>query len=187
MESNYYGIYAILASLPIWATILIFYLLTLFVVDAGREKFEGFSYNVSHTARYGDVGLLIIVIIGAEILKRGQNFTGFLAIKELQVVYLMLFVLFFVSMLRVEQIMCNKGVKRQIVDIYHNLFIAPFIACLLLANLPVIIYHGTTMEKWVTVICYFFWAALFRYDFKHKRLDQRSWLKAHGYTCILKN
>ncbi|MBU4216396.1 hypothetical protein L6270_01450 [Candidatus Parcubacteria bacterium] len=142
MENNYYGVYAVLALLPIWATIVIFYLLTLFVVDAGRERFEGFSYNVSHAARYGDIGLLVIIIIGSTILQRCPELSGFIATNKFQ------FLCGFVSgviaggMFGAEVVMHSKGVERQIVDIYHNLFILPFFVGLLLALFRLLYFMG---------------------------------------------
>jgi len=187
MENEYYGIYAVLVSLPIWATITIFYLLTLFVVDAGREHFEGFSYNVSHTARYGDIGLLVVIIIGATILQRNPELNKFLATKNFQSFCLLVFLIIIFIMLLLEGNMRVRNVTRQAVDKYHNVFILPLIIYLLIALIPVIYFHGTLVEKGVTEFFIVTWIALLCYDIKDGRLEQRSWLKKHGYLHILKN
>ena len=183
---NYLGLYYVLASWPIWETIFVFYLLTQFVVDAGRELFEGFSYNISHAARYGDVGLFIIIIIGVTILQRGLVFESFIATRNFQFTCAGIGILAGIIMFLIEFYMVLHSVSRQLVDIYHNIIILPLFVYLLVSLIPVIYFHGNLTDQSVTAVCFLFWFVLVLYDIKNKRLDQRSWLKENGYSIILK-
>lgn len=186
MDNNLRGGYVVLASLPIWATITIFYLLTLFVVDAGREIFEGFSYNVSFAAKYADVGLLVCIIIGATILKRGPVLAGWMSTVNFQIICGAIVMLICLAMICSEVVMFKNSVSRQLVDIYHNIIIMPLFVYLLLILIPVIYTQGTCTEKAATVIFLLLWVGLMIYDIKDGRLNQREWLVKKGYECILK-
>jgi hypothetical protein len=67
-------------------------------------------------------------------------------------------------------------------DIYHHLFIAPLILYLAITLLPVILIHGTRVEK-LCVLCFaLLWTALVVFDVTHGRMNQRQWLQNHGVT-----
>jgi hypothetical protein len=181
------GIYAILVSMPIWSIVLVFYLLTLFVVDAGREIFEGFSYNVSFAAKYADVGLLVAILIGATILKRIPGFDSFLGAEIFQIICVAISLLISLFMISSEVLMRQKHISRQIVDIYHNILIMPLFVFLFLTLVPVIYLHGSNVERLTTLFFLLLWVVLMICDIKAGRLEQREWLVKHGYGVILKN
>lgn len=68
-----HGIYAILATFPIWATAAILFTVTMATILVGRDVFEGLPYNVAYSAVIGDAGL-VIGVLGATILQRGGTY-----------------------------------------------------------------------------------------------------------------
>lgn len=185
---NYYGSYALLASLPIWQIVIIFYLLTLFVIDAGREKLEGFSFNVSHAARYGDVGLLIFVLIGATLLHELapiQIINSWWGTSDFQIFCGVASIAIGIGN-EVFVLWQHKWKFGQLVDEYHNIFIVPLFLYCLSTLAPIIWIYGGNMEIGATLFFLLLWLVLMIYDIKAGRLDQRPWLINHGYGCILK-
>lgn len=177
--------YNVLSQLPLWGLALALYLLTGFVVDAGRETLEGFSYNVSHAARYGDIGLIVIVLIGATVIKRLDIPPSWLTSDMLHLavagICLAIGVVIEISVMANSQWQLGQAV-----DVYHNLVIVPLFLYLLIILLPLICSNGTGCEKVATLFFLLLWLMLVIYDAKVNRLNQRDWLKAHGYGCILK-
>lgn len=176
----------VLCQLPIWGLALLLYLLTGFVVDAGREVFEGFSYNVSHAARYGDIGLIVVILIAVTILKRVQILPSWLT-SDTHHLYLAIICLTIGVVIEVGVLASSNWQFGQAVDVYHNLAIVPLFLYLLAILLPVTYLYGNSNEKIVTILLLLLWLALVIYDARTGRLSQREWLEKQGYSNILKN
>jgi hypothetical protein len=70
----------------------------------------------------------------------------------------------------------------QVMDIYHDVVIAPLILYFAITLVPVIYYNGTKAEKTALLCFIVLWAALVAFDIKYERMDQRTWLSLHGVT-----
>jgi hypothetical protein len=176
---NYVGIYYVLYTLPVWAIAGILFLITLVAILVGRDILEGLPYNVSYSAVIGDAGLIIGVLITATILQRGGAYIPSWFLNEKMHINIIglcfllgLFICFLTLGLRSGQLM----------DIYHDVIIAPLILYFAITLVPVIYYNGTNIEKWAVIGFIFLWLALVVFDIKYKRMDQRSWLQNHGVT-----
>lgn len=66
------GTYEILGNLPLWFLAPILCFLCIGILHVGREMFEGFAYNISRASQYGDGGLIVCILIGATVVKRGR-------------------------------------------------------------------------------------------------------------------
>ncbi|NTW22364.1 hypothetical protein HGA34_02335 [Candidatus Falkowbacteria bacterium] len=175
-----------LYQLPIWGLALLLYLLTGFVIDAGRETLEGFSYNVSHAARYGDIGLIVIILIAVTVLKRVHILPSWLTSDLLHLA--LAFVCLGLGVIIEVGVLANSNWQLgQAVDIYHNLAIVPLFLYLLAILLPVTYLYGRSGEKTATILLLLLWLALVIYDASSGRLNQREWLEKNGYSDILKN
>jgi len=71
---NLYGSHYLLSVLPIWATALLLYAVTMGVLFVLRDRYEGLYYNTSYSAVLGDGALICIVLMAAGILQRGVSF-----------------------------------------------------------------------------------------------------------------
>ena len=178
---HYIGSLYVLANLPIWATALILYFATLGVIHVGRDYFEGLPYQVAYSAQFGDAALFGAVLIAAGILQRKgiyipewiQNQTLHVIIGSGSVCVGTL-----VSLVTLGK---RSG---QYMDVYHDVVVGPLILYLAITILPVIFLNGTTIEVLATMCLALFWACLVIFDVKKKRMDQRSWLTAHGMTFL---
>ena len=179
MNSNQFGSHYVITALPIWATAVILYMVTIGVIFLIRDRCEGLFYNTSYSAMLGDGALCVVVIMAAEILKRGplvelamgkwfHLLAGFVAI------FLGLFWWY------VDR-------PEQWADVYHHLVIAPTLFYLAATLLPVIYYGGTRLEIVAIISCIALWAILVVYDDKTLRLGQRDYRGLGVYLDIMKS
>ena len=175
---NYYGSYYLLKELPIWTTALIFGLI-LVAVLVGRDFFEGLAYNVSYSSSIGDVGLLVIVLIGATILKENRAIIPEWLQKEW--VHIFLFILCILIGIIIS-FLTLKSRSGQEMDIFHDVVIVPIFLYLLFTLMPLIYKNGTWIEKTATVLLFVLWTSLVVIDNKQGRINQREWLQNHGVT-----
>ena len=176
------GSYYILMALPLWATaaILEAVLLMIFV---GRDIFEGLPYNIAYSSLIGDIGLMLAVLIGATILKRGEvKMSEWMQSKTAHILVLLLSVLLGI----IVSVLTLSSRAGQIMDIYHDVIIAPLFLYLAVTLLPVIFKKGKKAEI-TAVLCFvLLWASLVVFDIEHGRMYQREWLQNHG-VILLKN
>lgn len=71
-----------------------------------------------------------------------------------------------------------------IMDIYHDVVIAPMILYFAVTLLPVIYLGGTIVEKVSTICFVLFWIVLVVYDIMNDRMNQRRWLKERGINLL---
>ncbi len=169
MNSNLVGSHWVLATLPIWATAFILYMVTIGVIFVIRDRCEGLFYNTSYSAMIGDGALIVAALMAAEILKRGgvsmpewlqnQRYHAGAGLAGL--------------MLGVIWLTLDR--PEQWGDRYHHAIIAPVLLYLVITLLPVIFRNGSKNEKLATVFLVAVWVVLVVYDKKTKRLDQRNY------------
>ncbi|MFZ1019523.1 MAG: hypothetical protein WAN61_00830 [Minisyncoccia bacterium] len=174
-----HGVYYVLATLPIWATAAILFTITMAAILVGRDIFEGLPYNVAYSAVIGDAGLVIGILIAATILQRGGTYIP----QTLQSGTMQFFLLVCCFVLGITACSLTLGSRSgQLMDIYHDVVIAPMILFLAVTLVPVIYYNGNETEKTALLCFVVLWAGLVAFDIKYKRMDQRSWLQNHGVT-----
>jgi len=173
------GSHYILSVLPIWATAAILFTITLAAILVGRDYFEGLPYNVAYSAVIGDAGLVIGVLIAATILQRGEPYVPeWLQSGTVHGVILLASVVLSVTIC----VLTLGSRSGQVMDIYHDVVIAPLILYFAITLVPVIYYNGTKAEKTALLCFIVLWAALVAFDIKYERMDQRTWLSLHGVT-----
>jgi len=178
-----YGSHYWLTVLPIWATAAILFTFTLAAILIGRDILEGLPYNVAYSAVVGDAGLVISVLIAAGILQRRGLWLSVWPQTGIGHALIM----FGSVMLGIIICVLTLGSRSgQVMDIYHDVIIAPLILYLAITLVPVIYYNGTRVEKMAVIGFVVLWLALVGFDVKYKRMDQRTWLQNHGVTLMKK-
>ena len=173
MNTQFVGSHYALSVLPIWASALVFFGVTMGVIYVLRDIFEGLPYQVAYSAQLGDAALAGAVLVAATILQRGEALPGWLISGNFHVFAALISVSFGVTWWLIDR-------PTQWGDIYHHLFVAPLILYLAITLLPVILFNGTRIEK-LCVLCFaLLWAALVVFDITHARMNQRQWLQSHG-------
>lgn len=181
-----HGCFYILAIMPIWTIILCLFVFSGLIIWVCREFFEGFVYDVSHASRYGVFGLFLIILIGATILHRHPDMSGWIGSEGLHDTFFAISAIVFMAMTYAEASMRLKSVKRQIADTYHNIVIIPVLTYLLGTTLLLILFKGTITEILSSLLFFSLSGLLSIYDFKKGRLNQRAWIEEHGFESILK-
>ena len=176
MNTSYVGIHAFLTRTPLWVTVLILYLMTDGAMHIGREYFEGLAYQVAYSAKFGDAALLGVVFIATTILQRGNVVLPKLLTKVWMHRAIVLVGICLGSAVSWLTLPARSG---QIMDIYHDVVIAPMILYFAVTLLPVIYLAGKRAEKVSTVCFILFWLALVVYDTGSNRMNQRNWLEKH--------
>jgi hypothetical protein len=175
MSTQFVGSHYVLSGLPIWASALIFYGVTMGVIYVARDIFEGLPYQVAYSVQFGDTALAGAVLIAATILHRGDPLPWRLSSGYFHILAAIVSVGFGITWWSLDR-PSHWG------DIYHHLFVAPLIFYLAITLLPVILINGTKVEKF-SVLCFaLLWATLVAFDLKHERMNQRQWLQSHGVT-----
>ena len=168
------GSHSVLFRLPIWASCLILYVVTMGIVYLLRDIFEGLGYQVAYSAQFGGALLVGAVFFAARILQRGEALSWWLISLHFHAFAAVISVIFGVT--------CWSLVRpTHWGDIYYQLFIAPLLLYLALTLLPVIAINGKTVER-VCVVCFaLVQIALVAYDFKDGRFTQLPWIEKHGF------
>lgn len=179
MAQEYIGSQSILSQTNPWLTGIALYLCTVTIGLLGRKIFEGLAYNVSYSSKYGDAALVMCIVIAARILQREPSLPDWLVSRNFHVICAVISVVIGLAVggLAIVQ---TTWAQSQIIDMCHNFLVVPFFLYTLSTMLPVTYWQGTTYEKIVTLACLVTWLALVWYDAHNGRLDQRSWLRAHG-------
>lgn len=167
--------YWLFSTLPIWATALLLYIITMGAIFILRDRYEGLFYNTSWSAMIGDGALIVVVLMAAEILQRDA-----------------LFLMLSPWWTKVQNgglHLCAAGVSVMLgviwwaidrpkwpADKYHHLVIAPLLVYLGITLLPVIFYFGTKVECIATICLIALWVGLVVYDMVTGRLNQDRYL-----------
>ena len=83
--TNLVGIHQLLVAIPVWILAPLLYLATDGVIHFLRDKREGFGYQTSWSAKYGDLCLLSVVLMVATNLHDGTYVPMWLHFFRLQV------------------------------------------------------------------------------------------------------
>lgn len=174
MDATLVGSHFLLAALPVWACAPLLYIGTMGVIFVMRESSEGLPYQIAYSAQFGDLALLTTVLIGSTILHRGVALPAWSLGWSFQGICLGVAVAVGATWWWLDH--PGHGA-----DIYHHLFVAPVFIYLALSLTPVIA-SGTRSER-VWALCFVLaWATLVLVDVKTGRMDQREWLRQHGWN-----
>jgi len=176
LNKPFVGSYLALSVLPMWATVAIFVALLL-AIPVGRDITEGMMYNISYSSAVGDFGLMVAVLIAVTILKRGvTKFPRWLQSGRVQF-FLALVSFTLGTVACITTIASRQG---QVMDVYHDIVVAPLFLYLAITLLPIVFRDGTKVELSVAVFCILSWALLGWFDANHQLLNQRQWLAHHA-------
>ncbi len=183
LDSYFYGSQRLLRKLPISVTGFILMIFTTDVLYPGREILEGIPYNVSYASLLADVGLGLVIVIGAEIFKDDHLVKilmkaprGFIYSKGYHVLVLLVAACV-AALLEVVPSPLNKP---QVMDIYHNIVVVPLFMYLLATTYPAIVSLGNMRQRRFAFWLLMLWAAAMVFDMATDRLAQRPWLERHG-------
>ncbi len=168
--------HVVLTAIPIWV-ILACLIATLYVpIYAGRWILEGFPYNVSTSAMFGDAALTVYIILAAEVLKREPALPQWTTNASFNFICIFAGVAAFLT----------APYAAKAMDQYHNWFIVPVMAYLIASTLPVVFLGGIRGEICASVGFFLVWGGFLWFDIHHHLLNQREWIINHGFGCILK-
>jgi len=175
MPKGLCGSLFVLEALPIWASGLILYGLTLFVIPIARDLFEGLPYQVAYSAQIGDPLLIGAVLIAATILQRGQPLPDWVASRAFNLVSVLVGIGVGLAWLILSK-------TTRFGDLYHNAVVVPLMLYLGITVAPVVAFNGTRPEKAWVILLTTSWLICVLWDFASGRLNQRDWLSSHGVT-----
>ncbi len=150
------------------------YVFCIVVLPVGRLFFEGHAYNVSLASKYGGMALIFCILIGTVVLRGQSSIPGWFGSGSFQIALAMICV--------IAGVVSNNYLNaKEVMDIYHNMFVLPLLAYLILSTVPVVFKYGTARDKKAAVAFIVIWAAFGLYDIATGRLDQPKWLADHGH------
>ena len=177
--TTFVGSHRILRAARPSETAAIVFLMTLAAMFAGRHYFEGIPYQVSYSAMIGDTAGLIFVILRAqEVLKR-DDVVIYEVLQEPKVHLCILITCFLLGVF--ASLVSISSRSGQVMDVYHDVFIAPIFLYLAITLVPVILKNGTRKEMFEAGFYVSIWLVLVIFDWSTGMINQRAWLAAHGH------
>src|ERR1035437_7556825 len=141
----------VLLAYPRWVVGVVLYASMIGVLYPIRRVFEGVAYNIAFSSKYGDPALIVAVLIGATILKRGELLSHWMRDRDqdfsgIAIGSLVSFVWWYIAS------------PAQWGDIYHLNVVVPTFIYLGWTLVPVIYKNGTRNEKRLAFLCVLVWA-----------------------------
>ncbi|MBI3305285.1 hypothetical protein HYZ80_03125 [Candidatus Parcubacteria bacterium] len=164
----------LLAAMPIWLTFAVLFFLCIGILPLGRRYFEGFPYNIALSNAYGDVALIVCVMIGVTVLQR-EGAPEWLRRNQLAIGWAS------VAVGVLDATVIASGIWRNtLTDTYHNLVVVSLLVYLVpLTALPVVFVSGAFYERAAFLFFGLVFAATFAYDWRTGRLQQTKWLRGN--------
>jgi len=166
--SEYSGIFALLARVPMWATVFVALVVGMAIPFVIADRTSGLFFNFSYSGMIGDICLLTVVLIGATVIQREVPIPSWFAGMWPQIIW-------FAACIAVGVFLVTVATPWPIAtwpDRYHNavtvslfLFLVPLMAL-------AILYGGNRTETTVALLLIAIWGGLVVYDFKNDRMDQ---------------
>jgi hypothetical protein len=145
---------------------------------AGRHLFEGIPYQVSYSAMIGDTaGFIYIVLRAQEILKRSDDVYIPACLQRGDVHVATLSASFLLGVIASMMSLATR--HGQIMDIYHDVVIAPVFLYLAITLVPVMLYNGSRREMFEAGFYAALWLVLAIMDWETGMIIQRVWLATH--------
>jgi hypothetical protein len=187
-------------NVPFWLLFLGLYIIVVGVLLPIRQFQEGLPYNVSFASEYGDLALILIIMIGAEVLQR-TGASGMMGTLQFHVVVGVIALLvgfvwqcitssgaqsrdvfvfpagmfnpFYLPGMVLEYIL-NGGVT--LADSFHNMIGVPVLIYFLTTTILPTFRSATWFEMGSMFSLVMIWTLLVWYDARHGRLQQTKWL-----------
>lgn len=174
------GVHWIFANVPLWLVAGVLYISTDVAMHIGRDRMEGLGYQVAYSAKIGDGVLFITVLMIATMFQDGRA----LHIPDwLQSDLVHVTIFWMCLMLGVVVCLLTLGSRSgQVMDIYHDVVIAPALLYLAIVLLPVVWYNAKRWEWLVVGAVAAIYILTVQYDIAQKRMNQRKWLVEHGFA-----
>lgn len=182
--SNFFGIYWVMAEVPLWAIYIGLWFFCIGILYPGRKLFEGRAYNVAFSSDFGDIALIGIFIIGAWVLQANGKVPKFANSLFYQAIcFIAALIIGIVCQFLYLDFLGKKGRPFMIMDSYHNLVAIPLLAYLIFPiNIPVMLISGNLLQWLLGVAMATVWTILVFIDLRTGRLDQKTWLALHRPT-----
>ncbi len=165
------GVHWVLANIPTEILFFSLFFICVGILHLGRWKFENLPYNISMASEIGDVALICAAMIAHKILNRPEGVNMWLE----KSIWIVLFQL--TSMCATWYGFNSSGEPQTKMDDFHNKIIAPLLALLLSASLPVVLVDGTKTEITSFFAFILVYAGFLRHDAKAGRLKQVKWFR----------
>lgn len=165
-----HGSFALLASLPLWLTLVLLEVLSLFVMLYIRKRTEGRAYNPALSSRIGIQLLILIVLVAAWSFKSGGVESNIFSGSVWQYVVGVLAILYGGWRMTIPENPADK---------YHQLVVIPIMIWLVGTTLPYLI-HLYNLLAAVALVLSAVFAGLVRYDFKTGRSKPRRYMLLQG-------
>ena len=168
------GIYRTLFKAELWVTEAALFTALNLIIFGGRFIEDGFAYNTSLCAQFGDNALIIVILIACSILKKTMYVPEIL-ISRIQSSAL-LFPCFIIGAVVNSVAVSMTSHPPKWVDMVHNLVVVPVFLFLFVTLMPITFKRGSRKQMAVTILLIAIWAGLGLYDYSANRLDQPIWM-----------
>jgi hypothetical protein len=125
---------------------------------------------------------MVVVLIAATILQRGGEVKTLSCLEVGGIGFQGILLINIVLYCGIISYLTLNSRSGQLMDIYHDVVIAPLFVFLAITLLPVIFKNGTRVEKIATLCFALLWFGLVVFDMTHDRMNQLLWLQNHGVS-----
>jgi len=174
------GIHYYLAVIPWPVTFAVLWILSVGILWPMRKYFEGIAYNVSRSSQWGDFFLASAFILGVLALRQAHEpLPPWLGSIASQVVLLVLSYAAATAYVTVMPMLQGKPTifRQEWAEIYHGLFIFPFLLYLVATALLATFCIGEWRVLAIELVFVLVWLGLVGYDGWYGMLDQQKYIK----------
>lgn len=166
--NTYTGVFALFAATPIWAIVLVALIIGFAVPFIIADRVSGLFFNYSYSGMVGDMGLLVVILIGATVIQRGELLPSWLTSAWFQGVWLVACIAIGIRLGRDNFLLPTATWP----DIYHNAASVPIYLFFCFLSLLTILFGGKPYEIQAGIALVLIWGILVVYDFVDGRIDQ---------------
>lgn len=177
---NLSGIYGFLYNCPTWAIALGLEFFCIGILFIMRDWYEKLPYNISVASQQGDHGIIGLVLIGVEVLKRQKHLPDWARNIVFDMPAIAVIILLAGSFYHWLVTHSKLNDSQTIADTYHNKVIVPLFVILIGILAPIIWMYGTGFEQVAAILLVLVWPATMIFDVKQGRLQQTKWLLERG-------
>lgn len=167
-----------LLRLPIWFLASALTFIAIGALHVIRRYVEGAPYNFALSSEVGDIGIVMIILIGTTVFQRGVSMPEWMLGSAHQTVALVAAVVASVVFLGFTP------TSHQHADFYHHIVIAPVMVLFLVITVPVILWCGTWVELGGGLVGAAVWIFFIWDDVVSARLEQLNWLRTHVHLLV---
>lgn len=166
--NTYTGVFALFAATPIWAIVLVALYVSFAIPIIIANRVSGLFFNYSYSGMIGDIGLLVVILIGATVIQRGEFLPSWLTSAWFQGVWLVSCIAIGIRLGRDNFLLPTATWP----DIYHNAISVPLFMFFGMLMFFATIFAGKPYEIQASIALVLIWGILVLYDFVDDRIDQ---------------